>query len=38
MGQILKDSGIQRRLSIPHTLEQNGGMAECKNRILVDTI
>ncbi|KMQ92145.1 retrovirus-related pol polyprotein from transposon tnt 1-94 [Lasius niger] len=36
MDRILKESGIQRRLTIPHTPEQNGA-AERKNRTLVET-
>lgn len=36
MDHILKDSGIQRRLTIPRTPEQNG-VAERKNRTLIET-
>ena len=36
MDTLLKKSGIQRRLTIPHTPEQNG-TAERKNRTLVET-
>ncbi|XP_076395897.1 uncharacterized protein LOC105663718 [Megachile rotundata] len=35
MDQILKNCGIQRRLTIPHIPEQNG-IAECKNRTLIE--
>lgn len=36
MDKILKDSGIQRRLTVPYTPQQNG-VAERKNRTLVET-
>lgn len=35
MDRILRNSGIQRRLTIPHTPEQNG-VAERKNRTLIE--
>jgi len=36
MDRALKESGIQRRLTIPYTPEQNG-IAERKNRTLIET-
>jgi len=36
MDRVLKESDIQRRLTVPYTPEQNG-VAERKNRTLVET-